>query len=193
MPHINPYQPSNELLDSEAVKKLNRLETIVDMVDTPAVCWRTVLAITLSGAAFGGLLVAFFVISVLAAMMGSSNGGSEIGETALAIPLGMLVGGGLAGIAALPVVFCVAAISRIINWSSTWNRVSIRRFSLLCGFLSGLLSVAVPMQFRVPEMLLGVVPGAFGAIFTSLVNRWLMRQVYLDAELIPLPIEPDKN
>ena len=138
---LNPYAPS-ELRDS-APAPFAEDSGRVPTLGVLAVTWG---GIVLSGASFGVMMGGFI------ALLGP---GSQT-DVMLLVPLGLFVGGVIAAISSIPTVLtslCLAA--PLVPLAKGWRPRQARRFSTICGFVSGVAPVML-VAIRDPSAWIGV-------------------------------------
>ena len=158
-PDPNPYAPSpsvGELLRSGRSDR-RRIPTVGLLAATLA-------GIILSGAAFGMIVAGFVSIAEPANLL----------EFPMLLPLGIIVGGVIAGISGAPTVVVSLCLSApLVPLSKGWLSHQAQHYASICGFFSGSSPVILIDFSDFYSWLLAVVPGTFGALGTRFFVRWI--------------------
>jgi hypothetical protein len=167
---INPYQPTSEVSETP----------IADVTDPSTVLWgawsiywRVVLAVFSSGSLFGALCV--FIPIVLS--IATEESGERFLGVLMMVPIGGIVGGIFAAIAAVPTLGVLLPVFILGNPGGDWSRSRILWFAGVGGFFSGVLSISVPASFDPSAIAFSLLPGAFGAVGSLLAMRYMSRKM----------------
>jgi len=135
-------------------------------VSTIALLPATIGGIVLSGSAFG----------LMVAVLNGLTNGTSISSPILLLFSGIALGAVISACAGIPVVIVAVCLSApLINLSKGWLPEQASRYAMICGFFSGGSPLFLAALEHPASLLVGMIPGGFGAIGTWLFVRWAFR------------------
>lgn len=155
----NPYSASRCSGEPRRATKWRR-----NKVPTIALLPATFGGIVLSGSAFG---------LILAALTGLTSGNSS-SSPLLLLSSGIALGVMISACVGIPVIIVAVCLSApLVNLAKGWRPEQAIRYAMICGFFSGGSPLFIAALEHPASLLVGMIPGGFGAIGTWLFVRWV--------------------